>query len=129
MVLIHTQTVILQVLQVFLSHSAVAMDTIPEVFVWCNMQIIGSIFAPQCAMLEMVCQLGYAKRIMTPACCCLCLLRFLRHFSMLCIPPPSDASTKTILSSILGGFLADFPTDVKALGSSVVNASVEAYNR
>ena len=41
--------------------------------------------------------------------------RFFRHFNMLNVPPPSNASMKTILSSITagsqgpGGFLGDFP--------------------
>lgn len=39
--------------------------------------------------------------------------RFVRHFTMLCVPPPSDAATKTILSAIFNGFLNDFPTEFK----------------
>lgn len=31
--------------------------------------------------------------------------RFLRHFTMLCLPPPSEAAMRTIFSAILGGFL------------------------
>ena len=55
--------------------------------------------------------------------------RFVRHFTLLCIPPPSDQATKTILSSIFNGFLADFPSDFKSLCNPIVSASVEAYNR
>eukprot|EP00879_Flechtneria_rotunda_P020212 GHRR01021253.1.p1 GENE.GHRR01021253.1~~GHRR01021253.1.p1 ORF type:complete len:968 (+),score=349.26 GHRR01021253.1:519-3422(+) len=55
--------------------------------------------------------------------------RLLRHFTMLAIPPPSDTATKTILSSILNGFLAEFAADVRAMAGALVNASIEAYNR
>ena len=55
--------------------------------------------------------------------------RFVRHFAQLCIPPPSDAAIKTILTTILGGFLADWAPDLKALCSPLVTCAVEAYNR
>ncbi len=55
--------------------------------------------------------------------------RFVRHFTMLCVPPPSDAATKTILMSIFNGFLADFPKDMATIAGPIVNCSVEAYNR
>ncbi|KAK9823491.1 hypothetical protein WJX72_003121 [[Myrmecia] bisecta] len=55
--------------------------------------------------------------------------RFMRHFTQLCVPPPSDAITKSILSTILGGFLADFPPDFRSLCGPLVTCSVEAYNR
>lgn len=55
--------------------------------------------------------------------------RFVRHFTLLSIPQPSDACVKTILSSIFSGFLSDFPPDFRRLCSPVVNSSVEAYNR
>ena len=55
--------------------------------------------------------------------------RFVRHFTQLCVPPPSDAAIKTILTTILGGFLADWPADLKALCSPIVASAVEAYNR
>lgn len=32
--------------------------------------------------------------------------RFLRHFTSLCVPPPSDEASKAIFSAILNGFLA-----------------------
>lgn len=58
------------------------------------------------------------------------LCRFLRHFTMLAVPPPSDAAIKTILTAILSGFLAaEFPADMKGVTGPVVNASVEVYNR
>lgn len=59
----------------------------------------------------------------------LILCRFFRHFTMLAIPPPSDAAVKTILSSIFCGFLADFPADISSMAGPVVDASIAAYNR
>ncbi|KAG1670781.1 hypothetical protein FOA52_014009, partial [Chlamydomonas sp. UWO 241] len=64
---------------------------------------------------------GGGRQEMTP--------RFVRHFTMLCVPPPSEAATKTILSAIFNGFLTDYPPDFKAACTPIVNASVEAYNR
>ena len=55
--------------------------------------------------------------------------RFVRHFSQLCMPPPSDAAIKTILTTILGGFLADWTPDLKALCSPLVTCAVQAYDR
>ena len=51
---------------------------------------------------------------------------------MLNVPPPSDASMKTILSSIYGGFLAvpgGFQSDFSECVKPVVDASVEVYRR
>ena len=55
--------------------------------------------------------------------------RFVRHFTQLCIPPPSEAATKTILTTILGGFLADGGQDLKALCAPLVTCATETYNR
>uniref|UniRef100_I3MYF0 Dynein axonemal heavy chain 6 n=1 Tax=Ictidomys tridecemlineatus TaxID=43179 RepID=I3MYF0_ICTTR len=55
--------------------------------------------------------------------------RFIRHFSMLCLPMPSEHSLKHIFYAILNGFLLDFPQAVKQTASSIVEASVEIYNR
>jgi hypothetical protein len=55
--------------------------------------------------------------------------RFFRHFTMLCLPPPSKEATTTILSSILRGFLADFPLEMRSICDPLVLASVEAYTR
>ncbi|XP_074253751.1 dynein axonemal heavy chain 6 isoform X3 [Saimiri boliviensis] len=55
--------------------------------------------------------------------------RFIRHFSMLCLPMPSEHSLKHIFQAILNGFLSDFPPAVKQTASSIVDASVEIYNR
>lgn len=64
---------------------------------------------------------GGGRQEMTP--------RFVRHFTMLCVPPPSEQATKTILSAIFNGFLSEFPSDFKSVSQPIVNASVEAYNR
>mgnify|MGYP001811161525 CR=1 FL=1 len=61
------------------------------------------------------------------AACYVC--RFLRHFTLLSVPPPSDTATKAILGALLGGFLSDFCADIKAMCGPLVNASVDAYNR
>ncbi|XP_041935143.1 dynein heavy chain 6, axonemal [Alosa sapidissima] len=55
--------------------------------------------------------------------------RFIRHFSMLCLPTPSEHSLKQIFKAILGGFLSDFPSAVKQCAGSVVDAAVEIYHR
>ncbi|XP_052028538.1 LOW QUALITY PROTEIN: dynein axonemal heavy chain 6 [Apodemus sylvaticus] len=55
--------------------------------------------------------------------------RFIRHFSMLCLPMPSEHSLKQIFQAILNGFLADFPDAVKQTSSNIVEAAVEIYNR
>ena len=56
--------------------------------------------------------------------------RFLRHFSMLNVPAPSEASMKTILSAILGGYLKDFPADFsRSILGPVVASSIELYQR
>ncbi|KAK2499642.1 hypothetical protein MC885_013750 [Smutsia gigantea] len=55
--------------------------------------------------------------------------RFIRHFSMLCLPMPSEHNLKQIFQAILSGFLNDFPPAVKQTASNIVKASVEIYNR
>ncbi|KAF6321024.1 dynein axonemal heavy chain 6 [Rhinolophus ferrumequinum] len=55
--------------------------------------------------------------------------RFIRHFSMLCLPMPSEHSLKQIFQAILNGFLSDFTPAVKQTASNIVEASVEIYNR
>ncbi|KAL4640265.1 dynein heavy chain 6, axonemal [Arapaima gigas] len=55
--------------------------------------------------------------------------RFIRHFSMLCLPMPSEHCLKQIFKAILSGFLMDFPLAVKQMASSIVDAAVEIYNR
>ncbi|KAF3826620.1 hypothetical protein GH733_009145 [Mirounga leonina] len=55
--------------------------------------------------------------------------RFIRHFSMLCLPMPSEHSLKQIFQAILNGFLSDFPPAVKQTAANIVEAAVEIYNR
>ncbi|XP_019622649.1 PREDICTED: dynein heavy chain 6, axonemal-like [Branchiostoma belcheri] len=55
--------------------------------------------------------------------------RLIRHFSMLCLPSPSEHSLKHIFKAILSGFLKDFPAPVKQSVESVVSAAVEIYER
>ncbi|KAA8595375.1 hypothetical protein FQN60_012510 [Etheostoma spectabile] len=55
--------------------------------------------------------------------------RFIRHFSMLCLPTPSDQSLKQIFKAILSGFFSEFSQEVKDCADQIVDASVEIYNR
>ncbi|XP_078448652.1 dynein axonemal heavy chain 6 [Lampetra planeri] len=55
--------------------------------------------------------------------------RFIRHFSMLCLPSPSEHSLKQIFQAILTGFLVDFPAAVKQVATNIVEAAVEMYGR
>ncbi|RXN25582.1 dynein heavy chain axonemal [Labeo rohita] len=55
--------------------------------------------------------------------------RFIRHFSMLCLPTPSEQSLKQIFKAILGGFLTEFSIAVKQAADSIVDAAVEIYHR
>ncbi|XP_005385504.1 PREDICTED: dynein heavy chain 6, axonemal [Chinchilla lanigera] len=55
--------------------------------------------------------------------------RFIRHFSMFCLPMPSEHSLKQIFQAILNGFLSDFTPAVKQTAPNIVEASVEIYNR
>ncbi|XP_069560973.1 dynein axonemal heavy chain 6 [Brachyistius frenatus] len=55
--------------------------------------------------------------------------RFIRHFSMLCLPTPSEYSLKQIFKAILTGFLSDFSEAVRNCAGQIVNAAVEIYNR
>ena len=57
--------------------------------------------------------------------------RFVRHFAMFAIPKPDDLALKTIFKQILGGFLSvkEFQKPVQELSNSIVEASVEVFNR
>uniref|UniRef100_A0A3Q3ICB6 AAA+ ATPase domain-containing protein n=1 Tax=Monopterus albus TaxID=43700 RepID=A0A3Q3ICB6_MONAL len=55
--------------------------------------------------------------------------RFIRHFSMLCLPTPSEQSLKQIFKAILNGFLSEFSQAVKDCAGQIVDAAVEIYNR
>lgn len=47
-------------------------------------------------------------RILPPAHHAQMSARFMRHFTLLCLPPPSEVAMRTIFSAILGGFLDDY---------------------
>ncbi|KAH8862654.1 Dynein heavy chain 6, axonemal [Schistosoma japonicum] len=55
--------------------------------------------------------------------------RLIRHFGLFAIPPPSEISLKQIFSSIINGYLLEFPQGVRTAGESIVNAAVEIYTR
>ncbi|XP_078146083.1 dynein axonemal heavy chain 6 [Centroberyx gerrardi] len=55
--------------------------------------------------------------------------RFIRHFSMLCLPTPSEHSLKQIFNAILCGFLSEFSQAVKDCAGQIVDAAVEIYHR
>uniref|UniRef100_A0A667W9Y7 Dynein axonemal heavy chain 6 n=1 Tax=Myripristis murdjan TaxID=586833 RepID=A0A667W9Y7_9TELE len=55
--------------------------------------------------------------------------RFIRHFSMLCLPTPSEHSLKQIFKAILTGFLSEFSQEVKHSAGKIVDAAVEIYHR
>ncbi|XP_066151500.1 dynein axonemal heavy chain 6 [Euwallacea fornicatus] len=55
--------------------------------------------------------------------------RFIRHFGMLLIPPPTDVTLKTIFKAILKGFLNDFSNECQNIADNIVSAAVDIYNR
>ena len=55
--------------------------------------------------------------------------RFVRHFNLLNIPAPSEMSLSKIFRSIVDGFLRPFSADIRPLGESIVNTSIEVYQR
>ncbi|XP_060941446.1 dynein axonemal heavy chain 6 [Limanda limanda] len=55
--------------------------------------------------------------------------RFIRHFTILCLPTPSEHSLKQIFKAILSGFLNDFVQEVKDCAGKIVDAALEIYNR
>ena len=56
--------------------------------------------------------------------------RFVRHFTMLSLPPASDDVLKAMFQAIVGGFLShEFPQEVAALAKPIVKGTVEVYNR
>ncbi|VDO49605.1 unnamed protein product, partial [Schistosoma margrebowiei] len=55
--------------------------------------------------------------------------RLIRHFALFVIPSPSEMSLKQIFSSIINGYLLEFPQGVRTVGDSIVNAAVEIYSR
>ncbi|CAI2733353.1 unnamed protein product [Schistosoma spindalis] len=55
--------------------------------------------------------------------------RLIRHFALFVIPSPTEMSLKQIFSSIINGYLLEFPQGVRSVGDSIVNAAVEIYSR
>ena len=55
--------------------------------------------------------------------------RLQRRLATFCLPAPSEQVLKTIFSSILVGFLQDFPADVKSMANGMVEAAIEIYRR
>lgn len=55
--------------------------------------------------------------------------RFTRHFSMMFIPTTSENAMKAIFTSILDGFLEEFPPSIANSSIAIVQASVEVYLR
>jgi len=64
---------------------------------------------------------GGGRNILTP--------RFTRHFSVIFMPITSENSLRTIFTSILDGFLEDFPSNIADSSSEIVQASVRIYLR
>lgn len=56
--------------------------------------------------------------------------RLLRHFTMLCMPAPSEAAMRHIFGGILGGFLTTFfpPGEERCTWSGVKQKKVEIEN-
>jgi dynein axonemal heavy chain len=54
--------------------------------------------------------------------------RFVRHFNVLCLPPPSDRTMAKIFGSILDGFLVDFPSEMQKMSRSIVKSTVSLYD-
>lgn len=55
--------------------------------------------------------------------------RFFRHFSMICVQPPSEMALRTIFGAILGGFLQLFAQECKSFLKPIVDSSIEIYLR
>ena len=55
--------------------------------------------------------------------------RFVRHFSLLCIPAPSTQTLQLIFEAILSGFLEPFSADVKSLAAKTVESCCQIYMR
>ena len=55
--------------------------------------------------------------------------RYFRHFSMLTVDPPSRPVLGVIFFSILDGHLSNFPAEIKALGKTTVDSSIDIYEK
>ncbi|KAG7313007.1 hypothetical protein JYU34_000084 [Plutella xylostella] len=79
------------------------------------------------------------KAVLDVSLCCACAppgggrqplcARFVRHYAMLNISPPSADALHTIFKAILKGHTEDFVTEVSSLSDNIVNASVEVYQK
>lgn len=55
--------------------------------------------------------------------------RFVRHFALLLLSPPSLDTLNAIFSAIIGGFLGDFNSTVRPFAQPIVDAAVCVYDR
>ena len=55
--------------------------------------------------------------------------RFTRHFTVLCMPKPSNAAMNTIFSELMQHFLAPFLPEIRTLAPCIVHSTIEVYNR
>eukprot|EP00106_Octopus_bimaculoides_P013835 XP_014781277.1 PREDICTED: dynein heavy chain 6, axonemal-like [Octopus bimaculoides] len=55
--------------------------------------------------------------------------RFIRHFTILSIPSPSENNLQHIFMSILTGFFQDFHQNVRNLTEGIVSAAVDIFNQ
>lgn len=62
---------------------------------------------------------GGGRNVLTP--------RFVRHFSMVFIPTTTENAMRTIFTSILDGFFAEFPSTIANLSINIVKASIAIY--
>jgi dynein heavy chain len=56
-------------------------------------------------------------------------LRFTRHLSTLCLPAPTHRTLSHVMSAVLQGFLAPFPSDAKSVCSTIVSCTVDLFHR
>ncbi|KAJ1518310.1 Dynein heavy chain 6, axonemal [Coelomomyces lativittatus] len=63
---------------------------------------------------------GGGRSVVTP--------RLLRHFNILNVSMPSDASLSRIFKSILDGFLKPFATEIKSVAEAIVKSSIDLFN-
>lgn len=64
---------------------------------------------------------GGGRNLLTP--------RFTRHFSVVFMPIASEITMKNIFTSILDGFLKEFPPNLANSSSEIVQASIKVYLR
>lgn len=65
---------------------------------------------------------GGGRNIVTP--------RFVRHFSVLCMPPAADDAMMIMFSSILSGYLQHgFAPEIRSLTHAVIQSTIDIYQR